>query len=158
VSVDPRIELLSVVLKFSGYGDLYKGRVSDGDVSYVRDVAGFFSPCAQHEATRRFREFNATIAGDLPVTIAVHLSDPPDLKSRVPLDKVATARAGGAAVVGSYADALREFAGESGFAEFYAAHRLYYDSIVAPAWQPSVAPTLSRPSSPIAAPGNRGIE
>jgi hypothetical protein len=131
VSVDPRIELLSIVLKLSGYGDLHEGRISDISSPYLHDVEEHFDQYSHHETIEYFRGINGIISGDLPVTIVLYLSEPPALGLQTPFDAMIQARVEDESVLKQYVAALRKFAGDAEFTEFFRAHQEYYQSITA---------------------------
>ena len=123
VAVDPRVELLAVVLKLSGYGELHQGRINEEPSPYLAAVDRRFGQYAQHEAVRYFRTANRAIAGDLPVHLVLHLSEPPGLALRTPFPPALVARAGGPSALKPYVEALRAFARDTAFADFFRSQR-----------------------------------
>jgi hypothetical protein len=130
-SVDPRIELLSIVLKLSGYGERYPGRMLGERSDYGDAVETHFAPFAKHPVVKRFREWNATISGDLPVTLALHFSNPPGLAIVAEPDALTCARAGSGDLPAAYAASLRTFAADTGFPEFFESRRDEHSRITA---------------------------
>lgn len=131
VSIDPRIELLSVVLKLSGYGNLYPGRISDTPSAYLSNVEQYFSRFSDHETVRYFQSINARISGDLPVTIVLYVSEPPQLGLRTPFDAMIRARVEDESSLKQYVEALRSFAEDTEFANFFCTHQADYAAMVA---------------------------
>lgn len=131
ISVAPQIELLSVVLKLSGYGERYAGRINDIPSRYLSVVQTYFRPYAAHAAVAYFQDSNAHVSGDLPVAIAVHLAEPPGLALRAPFNATLQARAGDAARLDRYVGALRQFAQDTDFMAFFRSQQGYYEQITA---------------------------
>ncbi len=129
VTVDPRIELLSVVWKMSGYGRRRRGRISRDSSPYSMAVARWFRRYAEHEAINYFRENGHTLAGDLPVALILQLSSPPELEWRVSCDPILASRAGGGREVRRFADVLRAFARDTAFDDFFRAKKKYFGTI-----------------------------
>ena len=131
VTVDPRVELLAVVLKLSGYGELYPGRINDEPSAYVAAVDRWFERYAQHKTIRFFRTANRAIAGDLPVNLVLYLTEPPGLAWRTPFPPALVARAGGPNALKPYVEALRAFARDTAFADFFRSQRPGHAAIAA---------------------------
>ncbi len=131
VSVDSRIELLSVMLQMSGYGARYPGRINDDPSPYHQDIERYFGRYSDHESIRQFRNLNLLFSGDLPVTVTLYLSQPPKLENRAPFDEMVCTRVKDDTVLSQYVAALRQFAMDTDFYIFFAAHREYYTSLIA---------------------------
>ncbi|MBD3167603.1 DUF4932 domain-containing protein [bacterium] len=133
VRVDPRIELLAVVWMMSGYGQRHEGqgRISCDASPYSEAVTHWFSPYNNHEAINYIQENSSTFSGDLPVALALHLSDPPDLEWRVPCDTILAGRAGGVHMAERFADAMRSFARDTAFDQFFHTQKEYFQTILA---------------------------
>lgn len=131
VCIDARIELLSIVLKLSGYDSLHPGRISETPSPYLYDVETYFGKYAGHETIRYFQDINETISGDLPVSIVLYLSEPPDLELQAPFDEIINARVKDGGALNQYVEALRNFAGHTHFSDFFVAHKPYYDALLA---------------------------
>lgn len=71
------------------------------------------------------------ISGDLPVAIVLYLSEPPALTLQAPFDAVIQARAADTRLLEQYVQALRAFAVDTRFADFFKAQAAYYASIIA---------------------------
>ncbi len=131
VAIDPRIELLSIVLKLSGYGARYAGRINDAPSAYLSAVEQYFAAYAEHPTLQYFQRSNENISGDLPVAIVLYLSEPPALQLQTPFDAMVQTRAGDAAALEQYVAALRCFAQETDFVTFSRAQQAYYATIIA---------------------------
>lgn len=118
IGVDPRIELLSVVVQLSGRQ--LCGKPLRTDSPYARRVAEHFAPFRDHRAVTLFRELRDQGFGcDAPVNAVLYLSAPPKLAANMPFSSYLTERAGGVERLEAFVAALREFATQSRFAEFF---------------------------------------
>ncbi len=126
ISVDPRVELISIVFRLAGNGEYNMARIP----SYVADVERQFGPLRGHPAVTLARQLRETrsISFDACMSMAVHLTDANTLAERIALDPrppsldsrwtPESAR--------GFLRELRTFAAESRFSEFLAAHRGLY--------------------------------
>ncbi len=73
VTVDPRVELLSIVFRLAGNSEYNRGRIP----SYIKDVDEHFGPFKDHAAVVRARELfkRRGISYDAPMMMAVCLTD-----------------------------------------------------------------------------------
>jgi hypothetical protein len=130
VRVDPRVELMATIFRLAGNPE-YGEKVA---AQYVRDVETHFGPLIHHPAVRmaaRLRETRG-IAFDAPMSLALHVTDPGELRELVPFDlghsgldprwRKDEAR--------EFLALARDFAKISGFMEFFAGHREVYAASV----------------------------
>jgi hypothetical protein len=130
ITVDPRVELMSVIFRLAGSPEYCKGRVA----SYVADVEAHFGKHRDHavvETARRLRAGRG-VSYDAVMSLAIHLKDAKTLREAVPLKprpgtlddrwRVAEARL--------FLDQARRFAKETGFDAFFAAHKDIYATTV----------------------------
>jgi hypothetical protein len=84
VTVDPRIELLSLLFKLAGNPEYCQGRVQ----SYTEDVEKQFAHFSEHAAVELARELRSTrgVSYDACMSMAVHLSDAYQPRLVVPLE------------------------------------------------------------------------
>src|SRR4051812_15481699 len=84
VTVDPRVELLSIIFCLAGNPEYGKGRVA----SYSKDVEAQFAPFREHKVIRLASELRRPrgVSYDACMSLAVHLSDADELKLCVPLE------------------------------------------------------------------------
>ncbi|MBS1786935.1 MAG: DUF4932 domain-containing protein [Acidobacteria bacterium] len=123
VTVDPRIELMTVVQLLSRYQVLTKV-----DSDYRRDVEKHFAPFKEHRAIKLFAEMSKTrFAYDAVPKAMLAYSNPPELKPRVESAFDTVRRAGGKQKLEEFIAALRDFAQASKFNEFFAAHAETYE-------------------------------
>jgi len=130
VSVDPRVELISVVCRLAGY-DEYNMKAFP---RYDEAVLKRFGPYSDHEAVRLARALRESdgISFNAPMALAVYIKDIASMDPVVPLDvlpddidsrwKPATAR--------RFLAALRAFAADSRFAEFLRSQAEMYRTAV----------------------------
>ncbi len=131
IRVDPRVELLAVVMRLAKSPPYTAGAES----AYLRAVDAHFGRFAEHAAVRRAIALRreSSISFDAPQSLAVHLSPDAALAPLVPLDpfpETLEPRWRNADVPAFLAD-LRDFARESGFFEFFASQRAFYDGVEA---------------------------
>jgi hypothetical protein len=118
VSVDPRIELLTVVQCLAGDGQL-----GGAGLLYRREVLERFAPWRSHPAVTLFaRMAREGFTRDAPPAMMLRLAEPPALELRAPFSVYVETSAGGRERLFAFLDSLRDFAAESRFMEFHAAH------------------------------------
>jgi hypothetical protein len=127
VSVDPRVELMSIIFRLAGNPEYAQGRVE----SYTRDVEEHFGPYKNHPVVKLAAQLRETrgVSFDAPMSMAVHLSDGFELKERIPFDpqpenldgrwRLEEAR--------EFLEKARQFVKETKFEEFFTAHQPLYD-------------------------------
>jgi hypothetical protein len=126
ISVDPRVELLAVVQSLAGYDQL-----GTGDLDYRREVLTRFAPWRAHPAVTLFaRMAREGFSRDAPPAVMLRLAEPPALELRAPFSVYVETRAGGRERLFAFLDSLRDFAAESRFMEFYAAHERHFRRLV----------------------------
>jgi len=128
VSVDPRIELVSIVFRLAGNPEYCSGRIS----SYLHDIDQHFGRHQDHPAIERARRLRAKqgISYDVPMALAVYLTGPPEWRLRVPLDPWPVNldprwRDGD---IEQFVTELRHFARDARFADFWRAHKDLYSA------------------------------
>jgi hypothetical protein len=118
VSVDPRIELLTVVQCLAGYEQL-----GGAGLSYRHELLERFAPWRSHPAVTLFaRMAREGFTRDAPPAMMLRLAEPPALELRAPFSLYVETSAGGRARLFDFLDSLRDFAAESRFMEFHDAH------------------------------------
>ena len=126
VSVDPRIELLTVVQCLAGDEQL-----GGTGLSYRREVLERFAPWRSHPAVTLFaRMAREGFTRDAPPATMLRLAEPPALELRAPFSVYLETCAGGRGQLFAFLDSLRNFAAESRFMEFHAAHAELFRRLV----------------------------
>jgi hypothetical protein len=126
ISVDPRIELLSVVACLAGYDQL-----GDAGLAYRREVLARFAPWRAHPAVTLFaRMAREGFTRDAPPAMMLRLSEPPALELRAAFSVYVETSAGGRERLFAFRDSLRDFADRSRFMEFHAAHEARFRALV----------------------------
>ena len=126
ISVDPRIELLTVVQCLAGYDQL-----GTADLDYRREVLKRFAPWRSHPAVTLFaRMAREGFTRDAPPAMMLRLDEPPALELRAPFSVYVETRAGGRGRLFAFLDSLRDFAAESRFMEFHTAHTERFRALV----------------------------
>ena len=126
VSVDPRVELLSVVQLLGGYV-MGASLINTDATAYRRDLDVYFAAHRGHPAVKMFAEmYPKGFAFDAPPEALLYFSNPPELTQRQPVPDEIKRRAGGERRLNEFVSALRDFARATRFMSFYNAHRREY--------------------------------
>jgi hypothetical protein len=82
VTVDPRVELMSIIFRLAGNPEYNQGKVA----SYVRDVDSHFGPFRNHAVVRLAKRLRETqgVSYDAVMCMAVHVTDAVTLQERIP--------------------------------------------------------------------------
>jgi hypothetical protein len=82
VTVDPRVELLSLIFRLAGNPEYSRGMVP----SYVQDVDSRFGPFRDHAVVRLATKLHQTrrISYDAVMALAVHVTDAVSLQEKIP--------------------------------------------------------------------------
>jgi len=121
VHVDRRVELLSTVEWLAGAPEYQRAPTT----TYVGDVRRHFGPFASHPVVLAARELRSQhgISYDAPMTLAISLDDHLALRTQPAEPRFAGVD------LAPFVDQLRDFATQSGFEAFVAAHRAYYSRV-----------------------------
>ncbi|MFC1551091.1 DUF4932 domain-containing protein [Candidatus Latescibacterota bacterium] len=133
ISVDPRIELLSVIQSLTDYRG-FQGRPVLGklDFGYKHEIAAVFGKYSGHPAPKKFHEMSQNgFWYSHPVRAMLHLSNPPALAQDVQFDDFAFMTAGGEENLNVFVEKVRAFARETNFSEFYNGHIELYETMLA---------------------------
>ena len=125
IGVDRRVELMAILFKLAGNPEYNRNNFEQ----YNADIARHFGPFHDHEAVslaRALREKRETGFSGV-MSIAIRVSDPPELRERVPFDSLAGWPAP-APEMQRFVEAARRFALESRADAFFEAHRALFDS------------------------------
>ncbi len=130
VTVDPRIELLSVVGVLADHQGM-----TNYDIQYRQEILNRFSNHRNHNAVTFLRRvMDRALASDAYATVMIHLSQPPALKFESPINDDAmedyvTRAFGGDINIIAFVETLRDFVKDSDFIEFYSSQSRFYQSL-----------------------------
>jgi len=130
VSVDPRVELVSIIFRLAGNKEYDACKIP----KYDKDIEVYFEPYKEHPAVKFAAELRKKrgMGYNAPMALAVHVSGVPNLEELVPLNphpaeldsrwRPAEAR--------KFLEKARLFAKESHFGQFYSDHQPLYNTSV----------------------------
>jgi Domain of unknown function (DUF4932) len=128
VTVDPRVELLSLVFHLAGNPEYCQGRVQ----SYTDEADKQFDDFREHAVVQLARKLRGSrgVSYDACMSMAVHLSNPYEPKLIVPLDPWPEGmdRRWTARSVTDFLGAATQFVKDAGFKEFIERHQPLYDT------------------------------
>ena len=126
IGVDRRVELIAIIFKLAGSGEFSPTHLPQ----YSADIDRFFGPQRNHEAVTLARGLRDRygVAQSRVMAIPIRLTDPPELKERVPFDS-----SGGwpapPTETRRFVEAARRFGIDSRANDFFESHRTLYDSV-----------------------------
>jgi len=128
VSVDARVELMSLIFRLAGNPEYNRGQIA----IYNADVDRTFVPFADHDAVRLARQLRQTrgVSYDAVMAMAFHVAEATSLQESIPLapqpatldDRWTPELARG------FLAAARRFVDETGFTSFFNRHQDLYDT------------------------------
>lgn len=123
VSVDPRVELMSIIFHLAGNPEYNKGRVE----SYTKDVDDWFQQQRDHPVVQLARQLRRTrgVSYDAVMSMAVHVKDAASLEERPafePRPETLDQR-WHTALARDFLDAARDFVQQTDFEKFFQSHR-----------------------------------
>lgn len=121
ITVHPGVELLTIVQKLAG-----KDQPST-PTSYEREVLAYFGPYRQHPAVRQLQQFTGTVYPDLTELGFCFTDAPTPQLTHLP-DSSSWYQHYGQAAVTEYLRQCQDFARQSNFSGFYAAHAAAYQA------------------------------
>ncbi|MBN2391838.1 MAG: DUF4932 domain-containing protein, partial [Anaerolineae bacterium] len=134
VSIDPRVELMSIIQYISHYREVFPFLLSVESFPYAEAVIKHFLTYADHPVVKTFdaisqqpRMFNFMA----PPTTALYLRADLTLRDDVVWPETVLARISGHENLETFLEHLQAFSEVTGFADFYAGHRAYYEALVA---------------------------
>jgi len=123
ITVDPRVELISIVQYLSSYDEL----MTSADFTYRADVDEYFAEFSDHQAVNLYESMVGTgFKYSSPANFALGLTDGLYLDGDVEYGDHVLWGAGGEASLKDFSEALRDFSRESDFHAFYSSHEEYY--------------------------------
>jgi len=131
VSVDPRVELISIVQTLSEYPQRLPFLMTEEHFPYRADVEGHFTRFRRHAVIKVFDELSSRrLSFSGPPESMLYLGGTLAIKSELLLDSLLMGRYEGQDGFRNFLPLLLDFARESNFAQFYNEHRNYYERIV----------------------------
>lgn len=128
VTVDPRVELMSIIFRLAGNPEYNQGKVP----SYVQNVDKHFGPFRDHAVVSLARKLRQTrgVSYDAVMEMAVHVTDAVSLREKIPfsprppsLDSRWTPE-----TAREFLDLARKFVVETKFDEFLERHKALYET------------------------------
>ena len=131
-SVDPRVELLSIIFRLAGHPEYNQ---PNSQSPYSDDVAKHFGPFREHAVVQTARQLRGSrgVSYDAVMSMAMHIEDTQTLKERIPFDqrpprlderwRTDEAR--------TFLEQARDFVKQTDFNGFYKAHQALYDTTAA---------------------------
>lgn len=128
VSVDPRVELFSLIFRLAGNPEYARCRIP----LYVGGVERQFGSFRNHPVVQMAAALRRTrgVSFDAPMSLAVHLADAYTLKPKVPLSP-RPAEVDGRwreKEMQEFLDKARQFVRDTKFEEFFRQHQPFYDN------------------------------
>jgi hypothetical protein len=122
--VDERVELLSIVFRLADNPEYNMNTLP----KYSADIDKYFAAFKDHPAVRMAGEIRAKqgVGYDAVMSMAISLSDPPQLKPLVPFKTHMPDERWAGANPEKFLRVLHNFYRDSKFADFYAAHQEFY--------------------------------
>jgi hypothetical protein len=125
ISIDPRMELLSVIQILSDY------KIINRKTPYSNEIISYFSAFSTHDAVLLTNDlFKKGFSYDAPVGFMLHQSQVPELKQQVEYSDYLVNRADGKHNLDNYRKAIEQFAKESNFEKFWESHEDFYKNII----------------------------
>jgi hypothetical protein len=126
ISIDPRMELLSVIQILSEYQNIV--RTSE----YSKDILSYFGSFAGSKAVRKTNELleNQKFSFDAPVALMLHFSQVPELKQKTPYSDYLLKRGGGKENLDFYISDIQNFALETNFIRYWKSKQEFYKKII----------------------------
>jgi len=121
---DQRVELLSVVFRLAGNEEYNMNQFK----GYVDDINQWFGPHKDHPVVAMARRLRITrgVSFDAVMSMAVHISQPPELQPLIPFNSGVPEPRWGKKGGLQFLRLLRDFYQESNFKQFYANHQAMY--------------------------------
>ena len=131
VSMDPRVELISILQYISAFRVSGYRLMTDFDFEYRRRIDHYFALYKNHPAVKMIEAISPKgFVGDVPPWFIIHLSDPPELKIRHPLTSRIKERIGGDKQVDQLLVLLRDFVRDTHFIDFLYKNQDQHEKII----------------------------
>nr|WP_276536536.1 DUF4932 domain-containing protein [Tissierella carlieri] len=131
VSVDPRIELLSIVQVLSNYNKIDDSLITEWDFEYKDKIIEKFSQYRNHKAVKQFKKMsNLGFSYDAPPGLMLFMDKNFNVREDVELTEYIIGRAGGENNINELFESLKEFCIDTNFIDFFNDNNNYYDRII----------------------------
>jgi len=133
VSVNPNIELLSVVLSFTTWFTTM-GLSEEVNYAYRDDIGDWFGNKSDHSVIKKAQSLlnDYGFSYDAPPSFILHFGPPPNLVQKYNYSEYTLMTGGGKQELDSFAEELRNFAVETNFIEFFTQHQSFYEIFLTP--------------------------
>ncbi|MFX0183412.1 MAG: DUF4932 domain-containing protein [Candidatus Hodarchaeota archaeon] len=133
VSINPNIELLSVVLSFTTWFNTM-GLPEDVNYTYRDDIRDWFGNDNDHSAIKKaqFLLNDYGFSYDAPPSFILHFGPPPNLVQKFNYSEYVLMTGGGKEELDSFVKELRNFTVETTFIDFFTQHQSFYEEISTP--------------------------
>lgn len=127
ISVDERIELLSIIRLLSGFSEKNHAAF---ETAYKKSAMDFFKKHKKHPAVAFYKKMaESGFSYDAPPSSMLHLSWP-DMKVKTPFTQYLTARARGVENLDKMAGLFADFAKQTDFASFFKQNAPFYSGLI----------------------------
>ena len=130
ISVDPRVELVSIIFKLAGNPEYNRSLF----FSYISDIDEHFGKFREHPAVELAKELRNTrgVSYDAPMSLAIHIRDINDFEMLVPLEPFPEQLDGRWETfrVREFLEKARQFSKETKFNDFFNSHKPMYERAV----------------------------
>jgi hypothetical protein len=131
VTVDPRVEVMSVIQTVGGYRELYPVLLARESSTYRQHVEQVFSKYASRRAVAMVTDLSrGGFNFSRPPFVMLHLDESLRMRRDIVPDALAVKLSGGEDNIAELAREIAGFCKQSGFAAFYEEHREFYMSLV----------------------------
>ncbi len=133
VSVNPQVELISIVQEISNYPQIFNFLMSKDSSTYQQDVNAYFRHLDDHPVIKMFNRLSSQpgmLNFSAPSNIMLYADDNLRLREDVYYDSFVLNRCGGRDSLETFFDLLRDFAVQSSFNAFFKKNTKYYETII----------------------------
>jgi hypothetical protein len=133
VSVNPNVELLSVVLSFTTWFTTM-GLSEEVNYTYRDDISDWLGNNSDHSVIKKAQSLlnNYGFSYNAPPSFILHFGSPPNLVQKYNYSEYTLMTGGGKEELDSFAEELRNFTVETNFIEFFTQHQSFYEKISTP--------------------------
>ncbi|WP_406241687.1 DUF4932 domain-containing protein [Tissierella carlieri] len=130
VSVDPRIELLSIVQILSNYPEKFPTLITKEKFDYKDKVMDYFSEFKEHKAIKTLEGMMPDFSYDVPPGLMLFMDKNFNVREDVELTEYIIERADGKNNINELFESLKEFCIDTNFIDFFNDNSNYYNRII----------------------------